>query len=328
MFAELLLAALAVPVLAQDSEDLLKLSLSRPAAAYSGEMRVSARGQIRTIRVSHAPPDRWRREALDSEGKPLLIIVSDGRTQWTYDVRRSLVRKGEPADPDYKLMDPDEELALLMRNYELKLSGKEPVAGRSASVLEVSSRITGKPARRLWIGKDGLILRRIAYGEDGAETSSMEFVRIGPLPKGQADFSFVAPPGVRVVESRWKPDFMDLEEAADASGLEPRLPAWLPQGFVFESVNVMPFKSGSILHLRFTDGADALSLFQCPPKARLRLGWRSMGPPKTVRVAGEKARLALSAEGKVLDWRRGGQRFVLIGPLSAEAMRKVAESVP
>lgn len=327
MLAEFLLA-LAVPALAQDAERLLKLSLSRPEAPYAGELRVSARGQVRTVRVRYAPPDRWRREALGPDGKLLLLVVTDGRTEWVHDVRRALVRKGEPADPDFKLMDPDEELALLERNYELKTAGKETVAGRSASALEVASRYTGKLVRKLWIGKDGLVLRRVSYGEDGAEASSMEFVRIGPLPKEQADFSFTPPPGARVVEARWKPDFMDLEEAEEASGLKPRLPAWLPQGFVFESVNVMPFKDGALLHLRFTDGADALSLFQCPPKARLRLGWKSMGPPKTVRVSGEKARLALSAEGKVLDWRRKGERFVLIGPLSAEAMRKVAESVP
>jgi outer membrane lipoprotein-sorting protein len=324
----LALSSLAAPASAEDAERVLRRSLERPRSSYEGEIKVVTRGEARTVLVRHAPPGRWRREVVDASGKTLLVVVSDGKVEWVYDVRRASARKGEPMDADYKLMDPDEEYALLTRNYELRLAGKESVAGRSAVVLEALSRRSGKLARRLWVGRDGLVLRRGAYAEDGSETSSMEFLRIEPLPKGQADFSFTPPPGVKTAESRWQPDFMDVDEAAAASGLKPRLPAWLPQGFVFESVNVMPYKGGSLLHIRFSDGVDALSLFQCPPGARLRLGWGSMGAPQAMRVAGEKGRLAVSAEGKVLEWHKGTERFVLIGPLSTESMKRVAESVP
>ncbi|MBI5242953.1 MAG: hypothetical protein HY922_04610 [Elusimicrobia bacterium] len=313
-------------------EDVLRLTLERPRAAYEGEFEVgtlsSGRAETRSVKVRYAPPGRWRREILDSAGKTRMIVVSDGRSEWVYDVRRSMAWKGEAADPDYKLLDPDEEYELILRNYELRLAGTEAVAGRRASVLEVLSRASGKPARRLWVGKDGLVLQRRAYSEDGSETSAMRFTRVKSLGKSEdADFSFSPPPGVRVLESRFGPDYMDLDEAEEASGGKPRLPAWLPPGYVFESVNVMPFKGASLLHTRFSDGVDALSLFQYPPGARLRLGWGRMGRPKETRVSGSRARLALTADNLVLEWKTSGHRFVLIGPLSAESMRRVAESV-
>lgn len=317
---------------ARGPEEVLRLTLEKPRSAYEGEFEVKTlnggRAELRTVRVRYAPPGRCRREIVDPAGKTRMVVVSDGRSEWVYDVRRSLAWKGEAADPDYKLLDPDEEYDLIRRNYELRLAGSENVAGRRALVLEVLSRAGGKPARKLWVGRDGLVLQRRAYSEDGSETSAMRFTRVKALGKPEdEDFSFSPPPGVRVLESRIKPDYMDLEEAQAAGGGKPRLPGWLPPGYIFESVNVLPFKGASLLHTRFSDGVDALSLFQYPPGARLRLGWGRMGRPKKTLVNGARARLAVTADNLVLEWRTPGHRFVLIGPLSAESMRRVAESV-
>jgi len=310
-----------------DADEVLRLALDKPRAAYEGEFELRTSSSPKQIvRVSFVPPGHYRREILDASGTTRMLVVSDGKTEWVYDARRAAAWKGEPADPDYKLLDPDEEYGLIERNYGLRLAGAEAVAGRRAAILEVLSRRTGKLVRRLWVARDGLVLRRIAYGEDGAEASAMTFTRVGASAKG-GDFTFSPPAGVRVLQSRWQPDYMGLDEAESASGLKACLPSWLPPGYVFESVNVVPFKDAKLIHVRFSDGVDALSLFEYPRDARLRLGWSRMGRPKTVRVGGTRARLGAAAEGKVLEWRTEEHRFVLIGSLSAESMRRVAESV-
>jgi len=313
-----------------DPEEVFRLTLARPRSAYEGECEVQAlsggKTETRIVRVRFAPPDRYRREILDASGKTRMLVVSDGRQEWVYDVRRAAAWKGAPADPDYKLQDPDEEVALIRRNYDLRMAGTESVAGRQAAVLEVVSRRSGKPARKLWVDEDGLVLQRRTFSEDGLESSWMKFTKVGTLPKA-VGFGFSPPDKVRVLVGRWQPDYMEIDEAEAASGVKLRLPAWLPPGYAFESVNVMPFKGASLLHTRFSDGIDALSLFQYPRDARLRLGWSRLGRPKTLRLGGARARLVVTADGKVLEWRTESHRFVLIGPLSVESMRRMAESV-
>ncbi len=312
-----------------EAEALLREALELPSKSYEGELSVvswqGGRTETRTLRVRFSPPGKYRREVVDAAGKPLLSVVSDGESEWVHDTRRGLAWKGEAADAYYKLMGPQEEAELLRANYEARLSGSQTVAGRRARVLEVFSKRDGRLARRLWVDKDGLVLARAAYGPDGAETSSMRFTRLqSPGTAREEDFTFSPPPGVRVLAGRWNPDYMELDEAAAASGLNPRTPGWLPSGFVFESVNLLPHRGKTLLHTRFSDGIVVFSLFQCPKGTRLRMGGPDGGKPFP--LAGAKARLSASPEGKVLEW-SDQDRFVLIGPLPEDELRKIAESM-
>lgn len=312
-----------------DAQALLRRAMAGPSTSYEGELSVvswqGGRTETKTLRVLCAPPGRYRREVVDAAGRPSLSVVSDGETEWVYDARRALAWKGEAADAYFKLMGPEEEQELLRSNYDVRLAGSQSVAGRRTRVLEVFSKKEGRLARRLWVDKDGLVLARAAYGPEGAETSSMRFTRLRePAKVEEGSFSFTPPPGVRVSTGRWNPDYMDLDEAAAASGLKPRTPTWLPSGFVFESVNLLPHRGKTLLHYRFSDGIVVLSLFQCPKGTRLRLG--SGGAGKSFDLAGTKARMSAGAEGKVLEWSEG-DHFVLIGSLPEDDLRRVARSM-
>jgi hypothetical protein len=130
---------------------------------------------------------------------------------------------------------------------------------------------------------------------------------------------------VRVVKSRPAPDALELEEAAKATDLAPRPPAWVPPGYVFESVALLPYRGATILHFRWSDGVDALSLFQAP--ARVKFKAAPGGTPRPVHVGAADARLTLGADGRSLEWSAGG-RFVLVGRLALDDLRRVAASVP
>jgi negative regulator of sigma E activity len=338
MLIELILAAALWPAecrsepaaRAPGAEDLLRLSLAPRREAYEGEAAVETRSigktETRTVRVAVSPPG-FRREVFDESGRLRLLVVSDGAVEWIYDPVRKLAWKGEPADADYKLLDPDEEYGLLRRNYDFRVLGREAVAGRQGWVLEGVRRDSGRTAMKLWIDGNGFLLRREAFGRDGAAASSMRFSFLRPLAEKPEGFAFVPPAGVRQLSARWRPDFMDLQEASSASGLKPRLPRWLPQGFVLESVNVIPRKASPVLHIRFSDGAEAVSLFQYPAKSRLRLGYERLGSGRRVRVGKAWASLWAVPEGKILSW-SAGERFVLVGSLSSASLRRMAESVP
>lgn len=332
MSTKLALAAAALlAVHARGGEDalaVLRRSLEAAAVPYEGQVHVAsgagAQAREATVSVRYQSPQRYRREISDRRGFPTATIVSDGRSEWVYDRRRRMAWRGEPADADYKLLDPDEELELLSRNYEFRLAGREAVAGLPCDVLELRSR-DGRLAQRLWSERArGLILRRESFSHDGRAGSRMRFLRVRlPARHSAEDFEFHPPAGVRVLESGLKPDYMGLEEAAQATGMTPRPPAWLPPGYMFESVNLLPHKGATMLHYRYSDGADVLSLFQCPRGVRLDLGRAASEP---ARVGGSRGRLWVGPDGKVLEW-SAGDRFALVGALRLEELRRVAESV-
>ncbi len=312
-----------------EAEDLLLMSLSAPEVSYEGELvleTVSPKGEsvAKHVLVRFAPPDRYRREIVDENGFMKLLIVSDGETEWVYDRRRRAAWRGEPTDADHKLIDPDEEYDLIFDNYELKAGGSDRVAGRDCAVLEVREPAGGALVQKLSIDRErGLVLRRRVYRPDGGVASHMRYLRaVFSPPSGDWDFAFSPPSGTKVAARRIRPDFLEVDEVRTATDLEPRQPDWLPGGYVFESVNILPYRGRTVLHYRYSDGVEVLSLFQAPRHMPVRHSGSVVG----LRVGSAQAKLAVGADGKMLEW-TAGDRFVLIGRLSVETMKRVAESI-
>jgi hypothetical protein len=67
-----------------------------------------------------------------------------------------------------------------------------------------------------------------------------------------------------------------------------------------------------------------LSLFQCPPKVKLDFGSKSAS---AVRVGSEDGTLAWTQEGQALGWEQGRSRFLLVGPLAADTLVRIAGSI-
>lgn len=325
-------AAWAAP--ASDAEDALALleeSMDPPAVAYEGRLEaVERRGkkeERRLVAVRYAPPHSYRRETLDRFGVPELTVLSDGQTEWTYDRRVATAWRGAPPERERGWADPDEERALLADNYTAVLEGSEEVAGRACRVLAVRPRRGGPPVQRLWLDADrSLVLQRVVYDAGGEEISRMRFQTVTYDPAAKpSEFRFRPPAGVRVVKARPAPDALELEEAAKATDLAPRPPAWVPPGYVFESVALLPYHGATILHYRWSDGVDALSLFQA--SSRVKVKPAPGGEPRPEKVGTADARLTLNADGRSLEWSSDG-RFVLVGRLPLEDLRRVAASVP
>jgi outer membrane lipoprotein-sorting protein len=313
-----------------DALDVLRASLEPPQEPYTAELTVERReaaaGQAlsRRLAVRFCPPDLYRREILGPAGETVRLIVEDGRTEWVYDLARRKVWQGEPADPLYKRFGPEEEFDRLSKNYDVAIAVGDRVAGRSTWLLTLRARSAGSPVRRLWVDrKSSLLLRAEAFRPDGSTADAMLFTRLQlDAPLDRTLFSFSPPVGSTLVK-RAEPDYLALDEAK-AAGFEPRLPAWLPSGYVFESLDVMAKGRRNVVHYRFSDGVEVISLFQCPPRVRLNLGARLSRRVKLSVGRGYRTR---TAEGNVLSWNSGGWRFVLVGAASDETLKRMAESV-
>ncbi|MBI5241481.1 MAG: hypothetical protein HY926_13495 [Elusimicrobia bacterium] len=309
---------------APDPLELLRRSQTPPLTAYAAELSVGRPGAAaRRVAVRFSPPGLYRRETIGPAGETLQLEVEDGSAEWISVPARRKVWKGAPADPLYKRFGPDEELERLAENYELDLADGGKVAGQAAWLVTLRSRADGSLARRLWLDRaSALVLRRESFRPDGSPAGTEEVRSLRWGAQSPALFRFSPPPGAAVVQ-RTEPDYLALDEAK-ASGMEPRLPAWLPPGYVFESLDVMAKGRRSVLHYRFSDGIEVLSLFQCPPRVRFDLGAR---PRQSVKLRTGRGFRTRAAEGSVLSWSSGGERFILIGAPSDETLRRVAESI-
>ncbi|MBI3552522.1 MAG: hypothetical protein HY077_08380 [Elusimicrobia bacterium] len=302
------------------SLEVLRQAMEPAALSYEGLVSVDGK----PMRVRFDPPGRYRRETLDAEGRPALIVVSDGKTEWIYDKAGKRAWQGEPADPAAKRLGPDDEYVLLKANFEVSVADGGRVARRRVWLLELRSRHDGLLQRRLWVDrKTGLILKSQNLSEGAA--SAIEFKTVFYPKKPQKDrfFEFSPPRGAAVVK-RAEPDFKALGEAKSASGLEPRTPLWLPSGYVFESLDVLARGAGKVIHYRYSDGMNVLSLFQGPARLKPDFGNSST---RSVKLAAGSGSLARTREGNVLGWSSGRSQFVLVGPVPAESLQRVAQSI-
>jgi outer membrane lipoprotein-sorting protein len=308
------------------AEEVLHQALEAEPPAYEGRVTVETflpkLSPPKEVHVRFARPGRYRRETLDDSGQPVQLVVSDGKTEWIYDRARKRVWTGAPPEPDYKQLDDSD---LLEENYEASVSTGEPVAKRQTWLLELRSREEGKTTRRLWVDrKSGVVLRDQAFGLDGALSSETRFEEVHyPRKPKDSWFTFSPPSGVTIVK-RVEPDYMALGEAKSASGLDPKTPVWLPSGYVFESLNVLPRGGKNIIHYRYSDGINVLSLFQCPPRVALDFGAKG---GERVLLAQGHGTLAATPEGRVLGWSAGDSKFVLVGPVAPETLKRIAESI-
>ena len=316
---------LSLPVWAAAGPDpwaVLRESLDTPSVGYEALLTITPPGRQMSVRFS--PPGFYRRELLGPSGQVEKLVVDDGRTEWIDDPASRKVWQGASVDPFFKRFGPDEEFDHLQENYEISLSSGEPVAGRACWTVELRAHGSGALTRRLWIDESKfLILKSETFRPDGSmkESAVLTRLRLG-IKQDAAQFHF-SPPSGSVVLQRAAPDYLALDEAK-AAGLEPRAPAWLPSGYVFESLDVMAKGKSRIVHCRFSDGLSVVSLFEGSARMRLNFGGRRK---KRVKLSAGRATLAETAEGNVLSWTSMGRRFILVGDVSAPTLEKMAESV-
>ena len=137
--------------------------------------------------------------------------------------------------------------------------------------------------------------------------SSVEF----PKEIGPAEFRFEAPPGTTLIASRQRPNFLTADRSASSGRAKPVLPTWIPPRFSLSEVDNLEIKGAHVLHARYTDGLEALSVFQMSEK-----------------VSVEEDAAGLLPGANTLEVRRGGRRYLLVGRISAEELGRIAKSIP
>lgn len=324
----LLCAAPAGAAAPPDPQQLLQDALN-PDVAFQGRMMVThwfgRQTQAEEVEVYHALPNLTRREFFAPDGTVQRVMISDGDTEEILGMKRHKVVSGDAVKSYDKVMKPERELELLVANYELSVSSKtDEMAGRKAWVLQLKPKITGKPWQRLWIDQEaGLILenKRFLPRQHFAVLSRYSRIDIDKKLDPKLFALTLSSTAIAGAGSGLAPDFMTLEELKKAVGHDVRFPAELPAGFAFESADHFTYKGHEVLHARYTDGLDVLSLFETDrPVAMPKGGTAAVAPPSK----GSGSGIRLSMAGRVLAIKRGKRYLTLISDVSAELLKTIS----
>jgi negative regulator of sigma E activity len=309
-----------------EPETVLGWALESPATTYRGRMMFTQwfgkQAHAEDIEVYHSG-NRSRREFLSPDGTPSRVIVSDGDRQMVQSLKKGRVVSGDAVKSYEKVMAPEQERELLLKNYTLEVSGPEKIAGRACWVLQIDPRIPGKPSQKLWVDQQThVVLENKRFIPKKSSAAMIRYTRFELIEAlDDSLFAIGAATSAPNASKNLEPDFMTLEQLNQATGKEARLPEELAAGFRFESADFFTVGKQTVRHARYTDGLSVLSLFLTDKPVRL---------PKSERVSVASlphASLRLSSAGKVLHWQRGRQHFTLLGDVTRDLLQRIASSL-
>ncbi len=296
--------------------------------AYKGKQVTTSwrSGMANEVEVFHLPAEYGRLQYLDPVAQRGRLLVSDGHQEWQYDphshtLRHRRLTPGALDDDDYL------SYTLLRANYVLSVSPR-PVtwAERKAYLVSIKRPGSLSLARRLWVDAgSGLILKREHYGEDGRLAITVAFTEIAYHPKiSPALFDLASlghKKGMKVVEL---PSPWEAPVALSAAGQQfgGRAQAW-PQlaGYRLIGATKTVVSGRPLLHLRYSDGLNLVSLFE---QQRTQTRRPTAVPGRLIRLGTTPTHLMQHGALTTLNWDTQSLNITLMGEGSLTRLRKLA----
>lgn len=284
-------------------------------------------GQTTAVNVFHRPVDDRRLYYLSPKSQHGLLIVSDGHEEWQYDPHSKELsrRRLSPG-----ALDEDDVLSytLLRANYYLTVDPKPRVFAERKVCLVTVKRPRGHTlARKFWIDTgSGLILKREIYGDDGELAVTRAFSDITYHPKPSSEVFSLAGlsrlPGVHTVETS-----SPLEDPIGLNSVSGQLAgkAYAPPGLAgYRLVGASATTVGGkpLLHLRYSDGLNLVSLFE-QKRTQARRPTRVKGMQKT-QIGSLPAYVSHRASLTTFNWDTATLNVTLMGEMGVKTLYSLA----
>jgi outer membrane lipoprotein-sorting protein len=264
----------------------------------------------------------WLRMEYQLQDGASFVILDDGKAVYRLDEAKmtayeSFVEK------------PPKRLDLLFENYQLKLLSIEKLLGRQTALISIEPKHHGNPQKKVWIDqRTAVILRMELFRSDGKKSSESFYTNIDFDAEVPAEI-FKLPQGFSVVRTEPKTSKrLSRTEIRRAVGFEILEPRSLPEGYILDGFYLSYCPMGMpIVHLRYFDGLNSISLFEHPINC-MEMGGSMMermmcwmrGRKRGCGVLQEKHGIAKSL---VVD----GLICIFVGNLSERQLQQMAESL-
>jgi hypothetical protein len=193
----------------------------------------------------------------------------------------------------------------------MTLVGTDMVCGRKAYVVLIIPKVKGNPWRKCWIDMyTKYTLKNEQYGPDwpkGRPQSFMFWSSIRFKPVSVRDVKIDAPANVQVVMCPRGKTMVTLDQARRMLGFRILMPMNAPPGYVYDGAETVQLGDWKAIHVRFTNGLNAVSMFE----------------------SAEPMRLPTQSQGtsNMLSWKEEGTYITLLGNINRSDLEAIKRHI-
>jgi outer membrane lipoprotein-sorting protein len=307
---------------------------------YSATMVISSsfggKNEMAKAKIMNKMPDKSHIEYLEPAEMAGQVMVSDGKTIWTYDPKKNEVTKMDMPKMNTTISEQDYTRSIkeLLNQTDISYQGMDKFGERSVYLIKASpgnGSISMGVRYIMWVDSETWMpLKMEMFDKNGKLVVSTEYRDIKfntGIPDGE--FEFKVPEGAKVVtrEPPAPPKKMTLEEVRREVNFTILSPFYLPEGYTFDSATVFKYDTKEIVSLTYLKGSEDLMLSE---KQRDDANPQpEFGDVENVSINGVGGKMISGfGESKMLTWNSGDLELTMLSrTLGKEEMIKVAGSI-
>jgi negative regulator of sigma E activity len=249
------------------------------------------------------------------------MILDDGSSRKDYAPHKKKLRIYPSLNSSPMQQRRRENLKLLLKNYTISRQPDEFILGRPSYVISLIPWYPGNPRLDIWVDKRTYLpLKKERYNAEGKLVASSSFV---PFNLRKEFFREGIYRSVRRILGEEIapafPPFSTLQEIGRMVKFHLKVPDYLPPGYVFQGASLVDEEMA--VKLTYTNGLGVICFFQ-RPRANIK-----MGNFQRLSFGSSEGKIRLGEDEKTLVWNKSRMTFVLMGDISKEELRRIAESV-
>jgi sigma-E factor negative regulatory protein RseB len=304
------LTLVSAPVIADPAMDWVqKMSVAMRNLDYRGDFVYLHENQLESMRISHYKDENGEKERLISlNGEAREVIRDNQNLTCIWPSSRKVVVDFSRKNTFSPIFIP-EDITRLEKFYEMKLLGKDRVAGMSTVVVHINPKDNYRYGIKFWISdENGLMLKSNLINEDGKVVEEVMFTS---LKLFDGDEKLVIDTMPKIDESFTLVRYHSGDSSKSFAGDNSWQLSEAPGGFWRESVlkRQIPGSNLFVHQMVYTDGLSSLSIFIEKQTSDTSSGMSSMG--------------AVNAYIRIVN----NHSVTAIGEVPAITVKQLAESV-
>ncbi len=319
---------------ADPESELLRLSegikRAKTEARYEAEQTVYTFSGGETVvarfRVQYAYPYR-KRESIEGPEESRVVILEDGKHQWSYFPARKLVVKEPLRDEESPFpLCPSEDLTFLLKNYHFQVLGPFPTEGVQCRIVSFIPRLGDRPRREWWLEERWNVPIRVNVSSSDGRPAYMKQLReIRWDAELEPDtFRLRVPKDTRVYEIE-EQENLTIEEVRRLLKRPVVLPRVIPVGYRPYDIVVRSEGCKQSVQIIYSDGLSSFSFFQSWPDPGMAAS--PTAPQLSVDEASSVTSCRQHGLMNVVTLAGQDGRSIIVGDLHKDRLMEMAESL-
>jgi outer membrane lipoprotein-sorting protein len=258
-----------VPGYALDLDEVMRNLIYPAQVSYQGEETIifwTTRGASISTKIKiYVKPGKLRIEYLTPKNMQTTVLIDDGNFVYSYDTaaKKALQLKTS----SFKTENGELKYGLLKKNYKPVFLRDTKIDQQQAEIILIKPINPANPSREITVAKqNSAVLEEKLFNLTDNLIYNSYFTDID-FSFSPPDSLFTLPEDVKIIKPAARGEsasqsFEDVTEAFKHINFKFHLPAYLPNGYIFEKVVIFSEKDKKYVQLQYYDGLNSISLFE------------------------------------------------------------------